>query len=97
MPNLEMPAWEGEPTDEAPAFTHTRPVDNRTAQEFQEDWNQHRADKEMVQKFGTVEGTPNFQKIVETYPTSVPESFMTEEEKDRELGAHPLRRRDLNN
>lgn len=95
MPNLEMPTWEGEPTEEEPGFTHTRPVDNRTADEFQADWDLHQADKKMVEKFGTVDGKPNFQKVVEQYPTKVPESFLSQEERDKELGAHPLTKHEL--
>jgi hypothetical protein len=90
---FETPQWE-EFTEEQKFVPGGEP-DERTFNEFSEDWTGHRTDKEMLAKIGTDEGKPNFQKLVETYPTNVPESFMTPEERANVLGAEPLTRHEI--
>jgi hypothetical protein len=66
----------------------TKP-DGMTAEEFETKWQGRKDNKEMVKKFGTPEGKPNIQKIIEEYPTEVPESFTPRE-------GRPLTRGEMN-
>jgi len=95
-PNYEMPSWEKEQSEEPPEFTKTRSVDNRTHEEFVADHELHKEVLETAKSFReNPETDTNFQKIVKEFPATVPESAMTDEEKDAEYGAHLLRKHDL--
>lgn len=89
----EMPAWEGEPKE--PGFVANKNVDARSFDEFVDDHEIHKQVQETVKTYKDPEFKTNFQKMVDEFPTNVPESFMTEEERDERLGAHPLRKHDL--
>lgn len=93
-PNFEIPTWEGEPKE--PDFIAKKPVDERTFDEFVGDHELHKEVLETAKSYRDPEVKTNFQEIVANFPSNVPESAMTKEEKEAAFGAAPLRQHDLN-
>lgn len=90
-----QPEWVN-PDSIEPAFTEkATPADGMTDEQFKAKVQQKKEIKEMVSKFGTPEGEAHFTKLVKGYKTEVPESFMTDKERDKKFGAHPRTKHEM--
>lgn len=57
----------------------TTPAHDESFEEFQKRTKQKREDIEEIARYGTPEGKVDFRKMVDNYPTEIPESFTPQE------------------